>query len=351
MTSILNIQKRFPVLLAAALALSSCSTPPEAPPPPVAVAAVPPAPPAIALSSAVIQSAANYQTYMNTVASIKADFHSGDDVAQSLRRGDRYDPQQLLQGAIAYSAVVALQDPTFVGSLRTFAADPESREQMTRQIFADPNYVTAIKGADTAAGLIMATLMDQGQKVITAGEAVKQSAYEIQHQAWSKENVANRDQRLADAKNTTGMLPASSTDDFTHLQHAALGTEHMSFAGQAAVAPYPPMVVRALAVAALAALGEAGDDHTALVQPLMADTASATCLNMAKLNLYQCLAVARPHYEDVFCLGQHVMMDTGQCVQFAAGAPVPVVTPVPLSATATAYGAKPATHAKKKHKT
>jgi hypothetical protein len=24
--------------------------------------------------------------------------------------------------------------------------------------------------------------------------------------------------------------------------------------------------------------------------------------------------VAKPHYEDVFCLGQHVLMDTGQCL-------------------------------------
>ena len=44
---------------------------------------------------------------------------------------------------------------------------------------------------------------------------------------------------------------------------------------------------------------------------------------MSKLNLYQCLAVAKPHYEDVFCLGQHVLIDTGQCVMKAAGAPFP----------------------------
>ena len=43
---------------------------------------------------------------------------------------------------------------------------------------------------------------------------------------------------------------------------------------------------------------------------------------MAKLNLYQCLAVARPNYEDVFCLGQHAMMDTGRCMIRAAGLPV-----------------------------
>jgi hypothetical protein len=48
-----------------------------------------------------------------------------------------------------------------------------------------------------------------------------------------------------------------------------------------------------------------------------------SCASMSKLNLYQCLAVAKPHYEDVFCLGQHVMMDTGKCMIRAAGLPEP----------------------------
>ena len=47
------------------------------------------------------------------------------------------------------------------------------------------------------------------------------------------------------------------------------------------------------------------------------------CMSMSKLNLYQCLAVAGPHYEDVFCLGQHAMMDTGKCMIKAAGLPEP----------------------------
>jgi hypothetical protein len=33
--------------------------------------------------------------------------------------------------------------------------------------------------------------------------------------------------------------------------------------------------------------------------------------------------VAGPHYEDVFCLGQHALMDTGKCVSDAAGASAP----------------------------
>ena len=42
------------------------------------------------------------------------------------------------------------------------------------------------------------------------------------------------------------------------------------------------------------------------------------------------------------------MMDTGQCMMFAAGAPAPVVAPTPVSSTEVAYGAKPAS-AKSKH--
>ena len=46
------------------------------------------------------------------------------------------------------------------------------------------------------------------------------------------------------------------------------------------------------------------------------------CLRLAKLNLYQCLASSGPHYEDIFCLGQHAMIDPGQCVVEATRTPV-----------------------------
>jgi hypothetical protein len=39
--------------------------------------------------------------------------------------------------------------------------------------------------------------------------------------------------------------------------------------------------------------------------------------------------VAKPHYEDVFCLGQHIMIDTGMCVIKASGAEMPYEPPPP----------------------
>jgi hypothetical protein len=76
-------------------------------------------------------------------------------------------------------------------------------------------------------------------------------------------------------------------------------------------------VGRGLALAALAAVG-AADDQAA--ETLLNDPECASCLRMSKLNLFQCLAVAKPWYEDVFCLGQHGLIDTGDCIYVAAGA-------------------------------
>jgi hypothetical protein len=108
------------------------------------------------------------------------------------------------------------------------------------------------------------------------------------------------------------------------------------------------MVVRSLAVAALAALGYADDPSLEQVMPIMAEPNSAQCLNMSKLNLYQCLAVARPHYEDVFCLGQHVLMDTGSCLMKSVGMvePAPIVAPMPVTKVAD----KASVHASRRHR-
>ncbi|MBV9508677.1 MAG: hypothetical protein JO303_00165, partial [Caulobacteraceae bacterium] len=89
MPSVLTVKTRLAApaaCLAAILVLAGCQTPPPPVPPP------PPTPPPIALSGAVVQSAADYQAYMDDVAAIKADFKSGEDVAQSLKLGDDYDP-------------------------------------------------------------------------------------------------------------------------------------------------------------------------------------------------------------------------------------------------------------------
>jgi len=99
-----------------------------------------------------------------------------------------------------------------------------------------------------------------------------------------------------------------------------------------------------MAIAALAVLGMASDDHLAYVMPLLVNDNDGFCFNMSKLNLYQCLSVARPYYEDVYCLGLHAMADTGRCVKGALEPPdaderlptslVTAVTPISVAPAA-----------------
>ncbi|HEY0436867.1 MAG TPA: hypothetical protein VGC92_09515, partial [Phenylobacterium sp.] len=91
--------------------------------------------------------------------------------------------------------------------------------------------------------------------------------------------------------------------------------------------PPSPLVTHGVALAALSLLGQEGRDRS-----LAADLRTGSCLRLAKLNYHQCLASAGPHYEDIYCLGQHAMIDPGQCVVEATqAAPVRQATAAPRS--------------------
>jgi cell division septation protein DedD len=325
------------------------------------VAVIPPAappPPPVALSNSVIQAAGAYRLYMRRAAEISPAFADGPAVEQSLIAGVSYEPHQFLHGVIAYAALVALQSPQFVAGVRTYAVDPEGRRALAAKLLADPNYAQALPSADGAAALVSATLIADAARVRHAGELVKQAAYDVQHQNWSKGEVTDRDGRLAGAKTVSSQQIAPPSEDVALLTKAVNGSDASGLGQLGATGDgphYTAVVSRALTLAALAALGEAGDDKDAALQPLFEEKTGDFCLNMAKLNVYQCLSVAKPYYEDVFCLGQHVLLDTAQCVSKVAGEPqpayVPVSVPTPAAPAPTKAKAKAKSKAKAKAKT
>jgi len=315
---------RFPVkaslaaVVAAAL-LAGCADAP----PPVIAPPPPPAAPTVSLSPKLIELASAYRYYMIRTTAITPDFADGGGVARSLQTGASYEPQQLVRGAIAYSAVVALQDKAFVDGVRVYAKDPVQRKQIAYEIMKDPAYAVGIPGSASAAGLVIATLGGDAQKLYDQGKAIKQAAYDIQKQPWSKGEVLGREARLAGAKSVSASAMMGDVAETARLQQASTGVASLGLTAAPATPPYTPTVIRALAVAALAVLGEANDANNEQLMALTHEPNIGMCMGTSKLNLYQCLAVARPNYEDVFCLGQHVMMDTGRCVIRAAGLPEP----------------------------
>ncbi len=277
-----------------------------------------PAGPAVPLARTVVESAGAFENYMRRATAINPKFTDGAAVAAALTEGSTYQAGQLEQGAIAYAALVALQDPMFVQSVHDLGFDAGDRSDFLRALGDNPRAVMQVPGADGAAAMVSAVLGRMGYQALQSGKAIKQAAYDVQHQAWSKEAVPNPEARLAKAKAQSAARFSPTPADTAQLVKTVLSLRKGGSADTGSSAP-TAAVVNGIAIAALAVLNEAGDDNAARLEPLLNDARSAECVKMAKLNLFQCLAVAGPQYEDVFCLGQHAVMETAQCVVAASG--------------------------------
>jgi len=307
-------------LIATAVAPAAIAKP--KPPPLIIPPPMPPPMPDVGFGARLINDAAVYETYVNQTGGISPAFADAQDVADALRTGVAYEPGQLRRGAIAYAAAAALDDTTFVDDVRKAGDTPEARYAIVGKIFADPKNVLAFVDARGAAALAKAALAQSGLKVFDAGDRVRLAAYSVQHQPWSLATVADLDGRAASVKQLSSAFRQPSSEAHRDVDRMIVGEPVAP--PSAAPPPYSQLVIRAVALAALGAIGQAGDDNASNIGWLTDDYYLDHCLAEAKLSLYECLAVAKPNYEDMFCMGQHAMKDTGACVVKSAWSTVPI---------------------------
>ena len=297
--------------------------------------------PRVAIARRVVDAAGAFDGYMRRASAIKANFDSGGAVARAVALGSVYEPTQLEQGAIAYAALVALQDPLFVQAVQDAGTDPQAREAFAARLADQPESVLAAGAARRAATRVSAVLAHMGAELVVAGAAVKQASYDLQSQDWSKGAIVSGDERLARIKAQSTVPVSLVAADQAHLIGSLAVFRSAEGRAPVEAETATAVVTRGMALAALAVLGKAGDDQAQRVDALLNDPLDAQCLKMAKLNEYQCLAVAGPHYENLFCLGNHAMMDTGKCIATAAGGNLEALAPqtdrrsvfVPVAAT------------------
>ena len=274
---------------------------------------------------------------MREVGSIQAGFPDAASIQNAMHKGAAYDPATLSRGMIAYGSIIALQSPEFVAGVRTYAVDPETRADVVANIIRDPSYAAGLPGADVAAGLIIATLGQDISALTTVADAVENDAYTIQERRdprrrWAVVPIPDRAVRLETAKTISAGQMLPSAEESARLFAAANSGSGLNLAPASKAPPYTPAVVHSLAIAALAALGAAGDEARANTEALSIETNAQFCLDMSKLNLFQCLAASRPSYEDMFCVGRHIVRDLATCT---AQATVPVMTLAPETTTAS----------------
>ncbi|HEX3363537.1 hypothetical protein [Phenylobacterium sp.] len=290
--------KHLAVAVTACAALAGCATRPEPP----RMAARTPARQAPAVRaeapepSNLVAQASAFEAFMRHGRRIDPAFSGPADVSQALQTGAAHEPHELEAGMIAYAALAALQEPRFVAAVRA------DRSDLARRIAADPQAALALAGADAAEARASGALYAEGSALSGEGEKIKHAAYSVQHQAWANAKVPDPAGRLSRVKRLSTESYRPAREDAAELQMSLAGAARRSGAAS-------PVVARGVALAALSVLGEARQG-----QNLMSEPRTTSCLHMAKLNLYQCLASAGPHYEDIYCLGQHAMIDPGQCV-------------------------------------
>lgn len=249
-----------------------------------------------------------FEAFLSGATAISPAFHNGAEVAAAVRRGAAYEPQEFSEGMILYAALAALEDEAFVEAARA-RADRVGREAMLAELVAAPRSAMRLAGAEEAQALVAAALRRESERLSTAGRAVKQASYDLQRQSWSGAFTPDAARLLAEVKR----LGAATGEAARRVPTAAApagfgGGPWLATAGAAE---------RAVALAAAMAIGEPADSEA--VRPLAGDPASGQCLRMAKLNYHMCLSAAGPHYEGVYCLAQHAMLEPAQCLAKAAG--------------------------------
>ncbi|CAN5389462.1 hypothetical protein BH10PSE1_BH10PSE1_15540 [soil metagenome] len=277
-------------------------------------------PPPISLNQDVAQAASIYVSFIRDVETIRGGFPDAEAIQVAMRRGAAYDPAQLSQGMVAYASILALQSPEFVAGVRQFAVDPAQRQRMINDIVYNPAYAATLPGADAAAGLIISAMGREIDTLTAIADAVEGDAYTIQERndprrRWAVMPIPNREVRLETAKRISEGRMLPSAEDSARLFAAAHTGSGLNVSAGSARPPYTPVVANALSIAALAALGAAGDEARPNTQALMTESSSEFCLSMSKLNLFQCLAASRPSYEDMFCVGRHIVRDLATCAR------------------------------------
>jgi hypothetical protein len=310
--------------LASLAALSASETVLARPKPPPVVETQPPPPPMpeVSLARHFVADAGAFDDYMHQAASVSPAFADAGAVGQSLRAAAAYEPGQLRAGMVAYGAIAALTDNAFVADVRRAGATPEARYAIVTKIFTDPKAALAFADSGRAAGLAKQAIVSDAMRLYDQGNAVKLAAYSIQHQPWSLQTVPDLDTRGDSVKRLSSTQRSVPGSELQTLDFMIAGQPTTPF--EPAPPRYSALVVRAVALAALASIGQATDEDAPRLGWLTDDYYVEHCLAEAKLSLFECLAVARPNYEDVFCLGQHAMKDTGGCTVIGAGGAVPI---------------------------
>ncbi len=296
-----------------------------------------------------------YAAYHADVTDMRAArINTADDLETALDRGARHNRDAMTRGWVAYGALTAAQSTPFNQGVRDAAAY-YGRDAVVWAITADPSYARGLRGGSDATKLMLDSAAADSARIISVADRYQEMAYSLQRQRWANAVAPAKDQRLLRVRalgTASGALAHVSDNVTSRLSVTPVSlspqTDPSVFGGRRfwdAIGGGPEVVQvaaqnvnwrvnvtrgealdRMASIAALQALG--ADSNQSAVSQLMNDPRSRDCLEMAQLQLYQCMSAARFRYENAFCLGQHALRDVGTCIGAVAQPDTAAMSPI-----------------------
>ncbi len=298
-----------------------------------------------------------YAAYQMDITALRTHrLNNAEALETAIDQATRHNRDAFSRGWIAYGGSIAAQSPTFVAGVRE-AAQTYGRDNVIWALTADTSYARTLKGGGEAVRLVLASANADGARIIQVADRYQEQAYSLQRQRWANAVAPGQSARvqrirslgqtgsgavsLADVSSRLTVTPASFSpaSDPTafggrRFWDSIRGGGQVTEVASSAPSRFridPPRgeaVNRMMTIGALQAL-DAVSERASAVETLMTEQRSRDCLQMAQLQLYQCMSAARFRYENAFCLSQHAMRDVGSCVSAVARPDTTAMTPVP----------------------
>ena len=137
------------------------------------------------------RAAALYATYQGDVTDVKTNgFSSARDIETSLNSLGGHNPEQLTQGWMAYSAMVAAQNPEFRAAVRDIEGY-YGRDMLMTGMQNDIRYARTLSGGNAAVNQALTAVNADSRRLLGAAAFVKEQAYSLQAAGWAKGKVGN----------------------------------------------------------------------------------------------------------------------------------------------------------------
>jgi hypothetical protein len=285
-----------------------------------------------------------YIAFQNDITALRfVQMNAAADLDNAFNTGIGHDPRALTKGFLAYAAIAAAQDPAFVRSVRDTASF-YGRERFIAGLRNDVRYARTLAGADRAVALALAAAAADGARTQAVGEQFRQSAYSLQRARWSNQVAGRPQARIAELRNLSGTVRAAPANFVERVSiqagrlsgsvapdgvggglfwdalanradTATLTAFNPGAAAQARPGPLEQHTIdRIVTLAAYHALG-VSDSQAEQIGLIADDPTTRGCIEMARLQTLQCVSASRFRYEHSFCLGLHVLRDTGSCMK------------------------------------